>query len=62
MSIDLQQSQRLSITQMLQLKTNSSFGDVIGGGTMQWKVLIYDKFCQDIIAPVLRVIRAYVGE
>jgi len=47
----MQEMQRSAVLKML----NLGEGDGIGGGAMTWKVLVYDKFCQDAIAPLLKV-------
>jgi len=49
----LQEMQRAAVLKMLSLDDSTDgFG---GGGGMTWKVLVYDKFCQEIIAPLLKV-------
>mmetsp|Transcript_93178 Transcript_93178/g.290505 ORF Transcript_93178/g.290505 Transcript_93178/m.290505 type:complete len:645 (+) Transcript_93178:124-2058(+) len=47
----LQEMQRAAVLKML----NLGYGDGAAGGGMTWKVLVYDKFCQDVIAPLLKV-------
>lgn len=53
--MDLQEAQRVALGKMLQLRTNADSDDRKTDALPQWKVLIYDKACQDIIAPVLKV-------
>ena len=55
MSLDLQEGQRASIVRMFQLKSNSEEVDRRLETVPQWKVLIYDRACQDVIAPILKV-------
>lgn len=57
MSFDLQEAQRTSIVKMLDLKSASDATDQKHGfmAVPQWKVLIYDRACQDVIAPILKV-------
>uniref|UniRef100_A0A7S4Q283 Uncharacterized protein n=2 Tax=Alexandrium monilatum TaxID=311494 RepID=A0A7S4Q283_9DINO len=47
----MQEMQRGCVLKML----NLGDGDSVGGCAMTWKVLVYDKFCQDVIAPLLKV-------
>jgi hypothetical protein len=55
MSLDLQEGQRKSIIRMLQLKANGEDSDSRLDVVPQWKVLVYDRACQDVIAPILKV-------
>lgn len=55
MSLDLQEGQRAAIVRMLQLKAGSSSDDRRSEAVPQWKVLVYDRACQDIIAPLMKV-------
>ena len=55
MSLDLQEGQRAGIVKMLQLKAGSSSDDRRIEAVPQWKVLVYDRACQDIIAPLMKV-------
>jgi hypothetical protein len=47
--VNLQQRQRDVITRMLALNEDEQ-SDVV-----HWKVLVYDKFAQEILAPLLNV-------
>mmetsp|Transcript_69130 Transcript_69130/g.202434 ORF Transcript_69130/g.202434 Transcript_69130/m.202434 type:complete len:645 (+) Transcript_69130:116-2050(+) len=47
----MQELQRSAVLKML----NLGEGDGLGGGGMTWKVLVYDKFCQEVIAPLLKI-------
>lgn len=49
MAQNILEDQRGSIRQML------SLGEASSGPTQTWKVLVFDKFCQDVIAPLLKV-------
>mmetsp|Transcript_99506 Transcript_99506/g.310719 ORF Transcript_99506/g.310719 Transcript_99506/m.310719 type:complete len:646 (+) Transcript_99506:124-2061(+) len=51
MSQSIQEMQRSAILRML----NLGDGDDSWGGSQTWKVLVYDKFCQDVVAPLLKV-------
>lgn len=55
MSLDIQEAQRSAIVRMLELKLGNDPDQSRIEAVPQWKVLIYDKVCQDIIAPILRV-------
>jgi len=55
MSLDLQEGQRTAIVRMLNLKFASSSDDRRIEAAPQWKVLIYDRAGQDVIAPILKV-------
>lgn len=56
MSFDLQEAQRASIVKMLELKTALDTSQTSGSHAVpQWKVLVYDKACQDVIAPIMKV-------
>lgn len=55
MSLDIQEAQRSAIMRMLDLKIGNDSDLRRLDAVPQWKVLIYDKVCQDIIAPILRV-------
>jgi len=48
----IQEQQRSQILRMLNL---GSSGDQAWGGAQTFKVLVYDKFCQEVIAPLLKV-------
>lgn len=48
----IQELQRSNILRMLNL---GSSGDQAWGGAQTFKVLVYDKFCQEVIAPLLKV-------
>jgi hypothetical protein len=53
--MDLQEAQRMALGKMLHLKTNSDADERRIDSVPQWKVLVYDKACQDIIAPIMKV-------
>jgi len=55
MSLDLQEAQRTSIIRMLQLKVGNEPESRSLTDVPQWKVLIYDRPCQDVVAPILKV-------
>ena len=55
MTLDLQEYQRSSIVRMLQLKSDTGNEERRIDSLNQWKVLVYDRACQDIIAPILKV-------
>jgi hypothetical protein len=55
MALNLQECQRSSIVRMLQLKTEVGADERRLDSVPQWKVLVYDRSCQDIIAPILKV-------
>jgi len=55
MSVDVQEAQRSAIIRMLQLKSGSVSDDRKIEAAPQWKVLVYDRSCQDVIAPILKV-------
>mmetsp|Transcript_66695 Transcript_66695/g.168225 ORF Transcript_66695/g.168225 Transcript_66695/m.168225 type:complete len:638 (+) Transcript_66695:135-2048(+) len=48
----IQELQRSQILRMLNLGNS---GDQAWGGAQTFKVLVYDKFCQEVIAPLLKV-------
>jgi len=47
----MQEMQRSAVLRML----NLGDGDGFGGGATTWKVLVYDKFCKEVIAPLLKI-------
>lgn len=56
----VQELQRDAVTRMIGGSGGSEGGDQHQGGwdggrSQTWKVLVYDKFCQEVIAPLLRV-------
>jgi hypothetical protein len=55
MSLDIQEAHRNAIVRMLQLKASNEPDNRKPDSSQQWKVLIYDKACQDIIAPIMKV-------
>jgi hypothetical protein len=56
MSVNIQEGQKGSVIRMLQLKTGDSHESGSASALApQWKVLIYDRACQEIIAPILKV-------
>jgi hypothetical protein len=57
MSLDLQEAQRMALVRMLQLKSLSVSSDGRLEVAPQWKVLVYDRFAQDVIAPILKACR-----
>jgi len=50
MNQNIQEVQRNAIMRMLSVSQNDS-----GMGAQTWKVLVYDKFCQDVVAPLMKV-------
>lgn len=54
--MNLQEVQETSIVRMLQLKTFDGTDEKSFSTLPQWKVLIYDRVCQDIIAPIMKVV------
>lgn len=52
MAQNIQELQRNGILRMLNL---SSQGDQTAGAALQWKALVFDKFCMDVIAPLIKV-------
>eukprot|EP00747_Dinoflagellata_sp_TGD_P126979 gnl/TRDRNA2_/TRDRNA2_174346_c0_seq1.p1 gnl/TRDRNA2_/TRDRNA2_174346_c0~~gnl/TRDRNA2_/TRDRNA2_174346_c0_seq1.p1 ORF type:complete len:380 (+),score=81.55 gnl/TRDRNA2_/TRDRNA2_174346_c0_seq1:139-1278(+) len=46
--------QRSALQRMLSLGAETQ-GQVPGGKAESWKVLVYDKFCQEVVAPLLKV-------
>jgi hypothetical protein len=48
----VQELHRAAILQMLKL---GDPGEQTWGGPQTWKVLVYDKFCQEVVAPLLKV-------
>mmetsp|Transcript_6682 Transcript_6682/g.17027 ORF Transcript_6682/g.17027 Transcript_6682/m.17027 type:complete len:642 (-) Transcript_6682:41-1966(-) len=48
----IQELHRTAILQMLKLEDG---GEQSWGGAQTWKVLVYDKFCQEVVAPLLKV-------
>jgi len=51
MAQSVQEAQRTAILRMLSL---AEPGEQLGG-SQTWKVLVYDKFCQEVVAPLLKV-------
>jgi len=47
--------QELQRSQLLRMLNLGSSGDQAWGGAQAFKVLVYDKFCQDVISPLLKV-------
>mmetsp|Transcript_88708 Transcript_88708/g.185452 ORF Transcript_88708/g.185452 Transcript_88708/m.185452 type:complete len:624 (-) Transcript_88708:58-1929(-) len=47
--------QELHRSQILKMLNLSTAGDQGWGGAQTFKVLVYDKFCQDVISPLLKV-------
>eukprot|EP00933_Yihiella_yeosuensis_P028601 TRINITY_DN22440_c0_g1_i1.p1 TRINITY_DN22440_c0_g1~~TRINITY_DN22440_c0_g1_i1.p1 ORF type:complete len:655 (+),score=137.53 TRINITY_DN22440_c0_g1_i1:134-2098(+) len=54
MAQSCQEQQRQAILRLLNIG-GSQTGEPLWGGAQTWKVLIYDKFCQEIVAPLLKV-------
>lgn len=52
MAQSVQEQQRNAILRMLNL---SESGEQSWGSAQTWKVLIFDKFCQDVVAPLLKI-------
>jgi hypothetical protein len=50
MSVTLLQAQKNSLFKMLNLNQ-----EIKQDSPVVWKVLIYDKYCQDVISPSLRL-------
>lgn len=51
MSLNIQESQRNAVVRMLSLRE----GHPEATGAPLWKVLIYDKACQNLLAPLMKV-------
>lgn len=70
MSLNIQERQRNSLIQMLSLSDNNMSTATSNGDRqssdyydgMLWKVLIYDKSCQDLIGPLMKVSRACIQD
>ncbi|CAI5724707.1 unnamed protein product [Peronospora destructor] len=60
-TLSLQEKQRENLLRMLDFNSESTGGfadavqDSVDCWGDQWKVLIYDKFCRDIISPILKL-------
>jgi len=52
MAQSCQEVQRAAILRMLNI---GAPGDQQWGGAQTWKVLVYDKFCQEVVAPLLKI-------
>ncbi|KAG1241709.1 hypothetical protein G6F68_016542 [Rhizopus microsporus] len=51
----LRSAQRVAITNMLHLNSTDESSSSVGPDNVIWKVLIFDKFGQDVISSIMRV-------